>query len=269
MKYINILLFILLISCKNDIEDNKVLKGRYLVENKHAKVLLKIDSSLKNKSDGLNGNCEDLLKKFVKSSNLKSPFLNVIEVKIESVETSRLRIQLFIKTPAGENSETTIGWLILDAENKKLFDITNDIDSPEILSFNTNLWNQIVKCFLDNKNQYLMNNEKETNENKFDWKCADKGGDMNNGYITNCLTKSILKISYSQLKQVYFEDGKLLLNILPKRDTIYIKENVKINYEILSVKNVKINLLYGGGVTKFNLIEINGRTNIIKTMFPD
>lgn len=127
----------------------------------------------------------------------------------------------------------------------------------------------MIKCFFDYNNRYLIDNEKQINENQLEWNCSDKGGDMDNGYITNCLTKSILQISYSQLKQVYFEDGKLLLKDLPKKDTIYTKENVEINYKILNAKKLNINLFYGGGVTKFSLIEVNGKTNIIKTMFPD
>lgn len=269
MRYIYILVLLLLISCKNEIKKVKASNENNLIENEYKEASLKNDSSLNIKSESLNENCEDLLKKFIKSSNLQSPFLKNIEVKVESAEASILRIQLFIKTPEGQNQETTVGWIILDAENKKLLDITNDIDNPEILSFDTALWNRIMKCFFDNKNQYLTDNKKQTNESKLNWNCTDKGGDMNNGYVTNCLTKSILSISYSQLKMAYFEDGKLLLNILPKKDTVYTKENVEINYKILNTKKININLSYGGGETKFSLIEINGKTNIIKTMFPD
>jgi|GEM_PF-832679 len=261
------ILFTAFLSCKK--EKSKESNENNLIENKYKEASLKNDNSLNIKSESLNENCEDLLKKIIKSSNLQSPFLKSIEVKVESAEASILTIQLFIKTPEGQNQETTVGWIILDAENKKLLDITNDIDNPEILSFNTTLWNQIIKCFFDNKNQYLIDNKKQTNESKLDWNCTDRGGDMNNGYVTNCLTKSILSISYSQLKMAYFEDGNLLLNILPKKDTVYTKENVEINYKILNTKKININLSYGGGVTKFSLMEVNGKTNIIKTLFPD
>lgn len=83
------MLLVLLISCTNEIK-----KVNASSENKHTEASLIIDSSLNIKSKILN---EDLLKNFVRSSNLQSPFFKSIEAKIESAETNKLRIQLFIK----------------------------------------------------------------------------------------------------------------------------------------------------------------------------
>lgn len=119
-----------------------------------------------------------------------------------------------------------------------------------------------------NKESNLSSNAKD-DADLLKWDCIDKGGDMENGFVTNCRTKADLEISYHELKNDYFEDGKLLLSNLPQKDTVYVKDNVEIQYKIGNGKNIGIELSYPGGSTEFSLLESNGKTTVIKTMYPD
>lgn len=261
----------LIISCKNEIKNDKLVVVDNLVKNQNNTLLKKNTSIVNDSTVKTIDNCNIVLKKFILSSNISNAFLKNFEIEIESIESTKLKIRLFIETPTGENSNTTVGWLIFNAIDKKLLDITNDIEEPEILKFNNVFWNNVVECFFDNNSQFIIN-EKESTINLTNWNCLDKGGDMNRGFITECLSNSDIKKSYSELKELrneYFKDGNLLLNILPKKDTIYTKDNVELNYKIINKNKINIILSYAGGMTNFNLIENKGKTKVIKTLFPD
>lgn len=117
-------------------------------------------------------------------------------------------------------------------------------------------------------NFFDCKNEKQISKN-LTWKCIDKGGDMENGFVTICYSTNNIYESYIQLKQKYFEDGKLLLKKLPSKEIKYTSNNVNISYKLLNPKSFLIVLEYPGGDTEIKIFEKNSKTTIIKTMFPD
>ncbi|KIC01050.1 hypothetical protein OA88_16060 [Flavobacterium sp. JRM] len=64
-----------------------------------------------------------------------------------------MKLRLF---DANDKSESTIGWIVFDAENMRLLDITNDIKNPIKLIFEHKLWNKIIECFFDNDSSYYF-----------------------------------------------------------------------------------------------------------------
>lgn len=141
---------------------------------------------------------------------------------------------------------------------KKEVKSSNEVNKDSLVVEESNL----------NKESNLSSNAKD-DADLLNWNCIDKGGDMNTGFVTNCTTNATIEVSYNELKNDYFEDGKLLLSNLPQKDTVYVKDNVEIQCKIGSGKNVGIELSYPGGSTEFSLLESDGKTTVIKTMYPD
>lgn len=261
MKYILALFFLVLTSCKNDYNNKNSLK-----ESKDSANTKIGDTTNLKKSSLEREDCLKVLQEVVKTSSLENPFKNELEVDIEKIEDSKLTLRLFVKADGGENSENNIGWLVIDPKNKKMLDITNDIEQPESLNFKKEVWNEIIKCYFENNKMYLIS--ADANELK-NWDCVEKGGDMNNGFVTICNSNYSIVKSHQYLKKEKYKDGYLLLDNIPKRDTLYKKDNVDINYKIINSKKIVIELSFAGGVTEFNLIETNGKTKVLETMFPD
>lgn len=88
--------------------------------------------------------CEELIVDLVKSSDAKF-FKNYenIQIEIESISPESIIIQLSISTDISEDSSIkritnqTVGWLKFYPITNKLFDITNDIENPILLNYNT------------------------------------------------------------------------------------------------------------------------------------
>ncbi|POR25292.1 hypothetical protein BWK58_07210 [Flavobacterium columnare] len=257
MKYLFALFFLILTSCKNDLNEKKLLK------NSKDSINTKLEDSINfEKSSLKNDECLKNLQEIVKTSTINNPFKKELEVDIEEIDKSKLKLRLFVKN---DRSENNIGWLVFDPKNKKILDITNDIEQPESLSFKKEVWNEMIKCYFENNKMYFVD---DTNELK-KWNCIEKGGDMSNGFVTICNSSYSIGNSHQYLKKEKYEEGYLLLDNIPKKDTVYKKNNVGINYKIINSKKIVIELSFAGGVTEFDLSETKGKTQILKTMFPD
>ncbi|MEM0575139.1 hypothetical protein [Flavobacterium polysaccharolyticum] len=260
MKYLSVLFFLILTSCKND------LNNKILLKDSNDSINTKLEDTVDFKKNSLESEeCLKVLYEIVKTSSLNNPFKKELKIDIESIDESKLTLRLFMNAVGSENSENNIGWLVIDPINKKIFDITNDIEEPESLNFKKEVWNEMIKCYFENNKMYFVN---DINELK-NWNCIEKGGDMSNGFVTICNSNFSIGNLHQYLKKEKYEDGYLLLDNIPKRDTIYKKNNVDINYKIINSKKIVIELSFSGGVTEFNLSETNGKTQVLKTIFPD
>jgi len=92
--------------------------------------------------------CDQLLSAIVKSSDaiaLKHFSDTLVKVRIDYLSTEKVRIKLFVisnvsEDPAHEKlTENAVGWLELNRQTHRLTDITNDLDKPLVLKYDTTL----------------------------------------------------------------------------------------------------------------------------------
>lgn len=123
--------------------------------------------------------CEEILIEVIKSSNVNAlkKFKN-LNIRIESKANERFVIELYIQNNISEESsinkiaDQTVGWLEFFPSERKLQDITNDPETPEILTYNKSIINNIdfykVCGFTTDKNSNETNNSSYKNfENLF------------------------------------------------------------------------------------------------------
>ncbi|WP_052259547.1 hypothetical protein [Flavobacterium sp. KMS] len=105
------------------------------------------------KSSNLKADCSQIIIDLIKGSNFKNPFKDNLKIAIKNNNEVNMKLRLF---DANDKSESTIGWIVFDAENMRLLDITNDIKNPIKLTFEHKLWNKIIECFFDNDSSYYF-----------------------------------------------------------------------------------------------------------------
>lgn len=123
--------------------------------------------------------CEEILFEVIKYSNVKAlkKFKN-LNIRIESKINKKFVIELYIQNNISEESSVekianqTVGWLEFFPSEKKLQDITNDPENPEILTYNKSIIDNIdfykVCGFITDKNSNETNNSSHKNfENLF------------------------------------------------------------------------------------------------------
>lgn len=100
--------------------------------------------------------------------------------------------------------------------------------------------------------------------------CKEDGGDMENGFVTNCEVNSNIEDSY----KLFFNESKIydvkyLLPSVPKEPTKIANENVQIEY-IVKKNTVEINIIYAGGITNITLTEKSKANTEIQVVYsPD
>lgn len=205
-----------------------------------------------------NTNCSQLAARLVESSNIKVPFKGQLIVQIEENDGVKMKFRLF---PKVDKLGKTVGWVIFDAKNKSLVDITKGIENPVKLTFDNKLWNQVIDCaFHDDKSYYIEETDVKAKEED----CITTNHDMET--IEKCVFKNTnLKSIYDELISGDDEsDFKYLSKVLPEASkSINVNEKgiIDIDYKIFSKKKVEITMNYEGGVTTILLEEIN---NIVK-----
>lgn len=142
----------------------------------------------------------------------------------------------------------------------------------------------LTSCEKEQKNSIIGNQKevkidtilplKESAKTQSSVECTDKGGDMENGFITECFFKN------ATLEQAYYayiernkdnDDGKYLEAKLPKTD--FLKDGteypISIVYKYYEKKELTVDLLFPGGETKITFTEKAGSVNIITIHSPD
>lgn len=243
-KYLIIILFFINLSCK---KEEKTIDQKFVISNQN--VQPKVIDSVKVEKDSNSNTCLTLINELIKTSSIQNPFKKTLNVEIDDNNGVYMKLRLFNKELEQEN---TIGWVIFDAENMRLLDITNDIENPTKLTFNNQLWNKVIKCsFSDNKSYYLEDdNIKLKKEN-----CKTITKDMET--IEECTFENttIIEVYKKIILEKVLEDSDFLLKSLPNvSQNLEINKNglMNIEYKIASNK-VEVTINYEGGV---NIIEI-------------
>ena len=91
--------------------------------------------------------CEEIISKIVQSSSLDWQHYPEAFTRIDRIERDSIFIKVFFDMDITDEHEpntkqvveNTIAWLLLCVKEKKLYDITYDIENPIILTFNKNL----------------------------------------------------------------------------------------------------------------------------------
>lgn len=105
-------------------------------------------------------NCEEMVVEIVRSSSLDWKRFPNASTRIDRVENDSIFIKIFFDTDISDEPNTkqvvenTIAWLLLDLSEKRLYNITYDLENPKEERFNKKLVNK-------NKCKILLNNSSQ------------------------------------------------------------------------------------------------------------
>ena len=105
-------------------------------------------------------NCEEIVVEIVWSSSLDWKRFPNASTRIDRVENDSIFIKVFFDIDISDEPNTkqvvenTIAWLLLDLSEKKLYNITYDLENPKKVDFNKKLVSK-------NKCKILLNNSSQ------------------------------------------------------------------------------------------------------------
>ena len=105
-------------------------------------------------------NCEEMVVAIMRSSSLDWKRFPNASTRIDRVENDSIFIKVFFDMDISDEPNTkqvvenTIAWLLLDLSEKKLYNITYDLENPKKVDFNKKLVNK-------NKCKILLNNSSQ------------------------------------------------------------------------------------------------------------
>ena len=209
-----------------------------------------------------NNSCEEILYKIVESSKLDLRGVKEYFVRIESIETDTISIQVYSKNNLSENDkqkqivESTIAWLIFLPNSNKLLNITADPENPTNIIFtykvNQKLFDEcnIIKSIKKNSEKECIDLEIEMGSGE---ECLIKNTNIINEYQNIILNKEVEHVEY-----FYKDLPKVNTNKEIKKDGLN-----TIEY-IVSKNEVDILMNYDGGLTEVKIQQINN--NIKRTI---
>ena len=104
--------------------------------------------------------CEEMVVEIVRSSSLDWKRFPNASARIDRAENDSIFIKIFFDTDISDEPNTkqvvenTIAWLLLDLSEKRLYNITYDLENPKEERFNKKLVNK-------NKCKILLNNSSQ------------------------------------------------------------------------------------------------------------
>ena len=104
--------------------------------------------------------CEEMVVEIVRSSSLDWKRFPNASTRIDRAENDSIFIKIFFDTDISDEPNTkqvvenTIAWLLLDLSEKRLYNITYDLENPKEEMFNKKLVNK-------NKCKILLNNSSQ------------------------------------------------------------------------------------------------------------
>lgn len=206
-----------------------------------------------------NEDCNKTLIDFIKSSTLSNPFKENLTCETEDINNYNLRIILYYES-------NIVGTLLFDAQNYKLFDLTNDIENPEELNFNSKKWNTIIDCYFKKNKKYYVDYTTKSNN---DCKTKDSGMD----HEETCIIKnSTIKDVYLDLiKNSLVDKSEKLKKTFPQKTEetkVDTDGLISIDY-IINRKKLYIEMSFEGGVTTILLEEIENNVKRTITISAD
>ncbi|GIZ15882.1 hypothetical protein [Capnocytophaga catalasegens] len=126
--------------------------------------------------------CEEIIYKIVQSSNLDLSLYPKYFVRIDRIENNIIFIQVYFENNISETNDTkqivesTIAWLSLEVKEKKLYNITFDIENPIVLSFDEKLLNadNIERICMKSNEEKIISESKSSNHIRIKKNLVDK-----------------------------------------------------------------------------------------------
>lgn len=195
--------------------------------------------------------CEELLKELVFSSNLAAlKKFRETDVRIENISEDKMTIEVYAKEMSDRTGElraveNTVAWLEFIPENKKLYDITADPESPVELNYDKTLFT--LHLFTE-----LCGMETAgSGQRKAEISCKEITSEM--AYGQECILPSTtFEKAYKDLiDKEAVNDSKYLPKQLPANNiSIEINKSGLVNMEFkITAKRINIEMLYAGGTT--------------------
>jgi len=203
-----------------------------------------------------------ILNQLIKSSSLELNKKYKITAELDHIENSLATIKIYVK----DFGNQPLGWVNIDFINTKLFDITNDIDSPISLTFDNQVF-QEYKKILHQQGKINGFIEKPLDIEKV--KCYSDNNAKNYTFTDVCeYTKNTNKEFLYKKVLDKFETSDLLEK-LPQKDTMYsTKLAIRIKYK-LTRDTIFISQRFDGGETEYYIYN-SGNNGIIKEIkMPD
>ena len=125
-----------------------------------AALFLSCKSTKATNNQDIDLNCEEMVVEIVRSSSLDWKRFPNESTRIDRVENDSIFIKVFFDMDISDEPNTkqivenTIAWLLLDLSEKKLYNITYDLENPKKVVFNKKLVNK-------NKCKILLNNSSQ------------------------------------------------------------------------------------------------------------
>ena len=204
--------------------------------------------------------CKVLLQKLVSTSTLQNPFIKNLDVEIDKIDEKKMTIKLFDNLDKEQNA---IGWIVIDVTNKKIFDITNDIENPIVLEYDDSLWNKMIDCYFNSNKLF----KKDITENLKKVNCQNTQLDDGQMQVCVYLDTSLEKVYKTTIEKSEINDSENLpINLPLKNETKNIDKNslISISDSIFSKNKIQFEFLYEGGVTTL-MLEQNGK-NVKRTI---
>lgn len=113
--------------------------------------------------------CQEIVEKIIKSSNLYLKIYKNYFIDIDKIENDSISIHIYFENNLSDNPEekqiveSTIAWLLLIPNKKKLYNVTVDPENPVELSFDKSIltYNDIFQaCKISKENIYIRNDLK-------------------------------------------------------------------------------------------------------------
>lgn len=126
--------------------------------------------------------CEEIIYKIVQSSNLDLSLYPKYFVRIDRIENNIIFIQVYFENNISETNDTkqivesTIAWLSLEVKEKKLYNITFDIENPIVLSFDEKLLNadNIERICMKSNEEKIISESESSNHIRIKKNLVDK-----------------------------------------------------------------------------------------------
>lgn len=204
----------------------------------------------------VNNECIVLLKTLISKSSIKNSFVKNFNISIDDDKNIKMTIKLFNESDSSDNA---VGWIIFDAPNKRLLDITNDIENPVKLKFDSIVWNKIIDCHFKSDSLFKIINPLTS-------ECSDNSTE--DGMEQVCIFKniSIEKVYQKTRGESEIDYANLLFANLPEHSMNQeINQNglISIHYQVTS-KKTEIEFLFEGGIT--TLIFDQQNTDVKRTV---
>lgn len=203
--------------------------------------------------------CEGFINELVRSSNASAlKNFGAVQIRISTATAEKLSIELYVSNDISEDpsvkkiADNSVGWLEFFPATKKLQDITNDLEMPEILKYDTTILRKVDFNKLCFSSQSINADEKNTESDVNCYRREETGYSFK--YICEYSKNNNLAFLYSQISDKFDQDD--LLKNLPLKDTVYTTESTPEIKYVVKKDIISIKIISEGGETNYKIYKI-------------